>query len=244
MKVFLTLLFLASVMYPLVETYTIVPFESVDTNLPEAQEAIVSCHNNYRRNTNPPAANMLQMTYDVELAKMAKRWADKCFLNHSTADQRMLNGVATGENILFSRKCITWSDVCSVWHDECAFFEYGVGGTSKNEEYRHCTQIVWDSTHKIGCAVSQCPYKGNTVCFNVCNYSPAGNERKLLHVPYEKGEPCSKCPKYCDNKLCTNACKYQDTANNCKMGMATDFCEKDIYQQCNATCICRDSRIY
>jgi hypothetical protein len=61
----------------------------------------------------------------------------------------------------------------------------------------HFTQIIRDSTMRIGCAVGIIPYQGNQMTYTVCNYSYGNLDGKA----YKSGPPASECktgpnPKY------------------------------------------------
>ncbi|XGW11361.1 hypothetical protein V3C99_012677 [Haemonchus contortus] len=55
-------------------------------------------------------------------------------------------------------------------------FDRGVG---------HYTQVAWQSSDKIGCAVEWCP----TMTLVACEYNPAGN--RINHYIYDIGDPCT-----------------------------------------------------
>ena len=70
----------------------------VGTGLTDGQKAsIVSAHNSLRSKVatgaegrgspgpQPPAADMMEMTWDDELASVAQRWADQCQFGHDTS---------------------------------------------------------------------------------------------------------------------------------------------------------------
>jgi len=141
------------------------------------------------------AANMMQLTWDDELANIAQRWADQCTFGHD--GERSVSRFAVGQNVheqsLFNDKPFDYKSAIESWYSE-------VGKVDKNlaEFYRfnsgtgHYTQIVWGETTKIGCGAIT--YKRDSFFRKslVCNYGKAGN---FINTPmYATGNPCSKCP--------------------------------------------------
>ena len=80
----------------------------------------------------------------------------------------------------------------------------------------HYTQMVWASTHKIGCGYTSYKRGRFVKKFIVCNYGKAGN---LLRAPmYQVGRPCSKCSSNTCSKnfpgLCTVSGETGFTTSN------------------------------
>ena len=73
------------------------------------KNVIVSLHNKFRSQValgqesrglpgpQPPAANMLEMTWDNELAAVAQRWADQCQFGHDSI--RDVSRFRVGQNV-------------------------------------------------------------------------------------------------------------------------------------------------
>nr|CDJ98467.1 SCP extracellular domain containing protein [Haemonchus contortus] len=148
----------------------------------------------------PKAAKMMKMGYSCDVEKSMMSWLDQCQWGHSSIEN-------VGENIYMTTKTkenMTVSAIKSTtaWFDELkdkgvgqaniltdAVFGRGVG---------HYTQMVWQSSTKLGCGVKWC----NHMTFAGCQYVKQGNW--FDEAIYEKGEPCSKCkcPKCkCDVKV-------------------------------------------
>ncbi|XP_063824561.1 venom allergen 3-like [Ostrinia nubilalis] len=180
------------------------------------KQAIVDAHNRLRQSvalgqvsSQPPAANMMEMVWDEELAATAQRWADQCTTEHDRASQREVGRFAVGQNL-----AATWTtrppsdpvdsqpDFASqinAWFDEVHIFGYrpisGVHGTG------HYSQLVWGETSHVGCGFSfyYDPTRGYTKLY-ICNYGPGGN---VIGVkPYEKGYPS------CSSYGLSNSVKY------------------------------------
>jgi hypothetical protein len=58
-----------------------------------------------------------------------------------------------------------------MWVQEARSFNPASGGCAPGAVCGHYTQVVWRSTHLVGCGMVSCG--GSEVW--VCNYSPAGN---------------------------------------------------------------------
>ncbi|CAJ0602553.1 unnamed protein product [Cylicocyclus nassatus] len=146
----------------------------------------------------PSAAKMFKLKYDCDVEKHAVKHAAKCVFQHS-------NDSDFGENIYMRwpayGKVRAAKDASRSWFEELA--QNGVGKSLKftkellNRGVGHYTQMIWQSTKVIGCAVVNCP----KMSLVVCNYKKAGNI--LNSKIYETGAPCSKCPGGCSEGLCT-----------------------------------------
>ncbi|XP_067856129.1 glioma pathogenesis-related protein 1-like [Heptranchias perlo] len=183
---------------------------SIDIDNEDFIKECVSAHNFYRSRVNPPASNMLYMSWDRILAKAALEWSKNCKFEHNSALKvpGKLHPVFTpvGENIYVTTgSTLKVNSAITSWYNEVNAYAYdsrrctGVCG--------HYTQLVWASSYKVGCAAHTCPSgiagfsaAGSTIF--VCDYGPAGNYPTR---PYLKGKECSKCFKdRCENKLCRN----------------------------------------
>lgn len=58
------------------------------------------------------------------------------------------------------------------WFTEKDDFVYG--SLNQTEVVGHYTQLVWATSHKVGCGIAKCKSKeGNGIFFNyICNYCP------------------------------------------------------------------------
>ncbi|XP_043943910.1 glioma pathogenesis-related protein 1 isoform X2 [Protopterus annectens] len=188
---------------------------SSETVLPDIdnQSFINECvqtHNYYRSRVNPPASNMRYMTWDHALAKTARAWARKCQFKHNihlqTPGKVHPEFSPVGENLWAGAPVPSFNASMAVknWYDEVKDYDYASRACSK--VCGHYTQVVWDESYKVGCAVQKCSSISGTNMKNgaifVCNYGPAGNYPRR---PYSKGRPCSAC----SNELCRNGlCSY------------------------------------
>ncbi|XP_023666758.2 glioma pathogenesis-related protein 1-like [Paramormyrops kingsleyae] len=164
----------------------------------------VSAHNKHRSRVTPPASDMMYMTWDETLAKVAQDWASRCIFDHNPLLQMPYklhpSFKAVGENIWRGWPVSIFSvePAVQLWVDEVQHYTYmtkkctGVCG--------HYTQVVWAKSYKVGCAVHVCSGNPQFAIF-VCDYGDAGNF--VGRYPYQQGTPCSSCPgKKCWSNLC------------------------------------------
>ncbi|NWS23886.1 GLIP1 protein, partial [Polioptila caerulea] len=168
-----------------------------DIRDPEFIEACVRIHNELRSRVDPPASNMLYMSWDPDLAKTAKAWAKKCMFKHNVhlKERGKVHPRFSfaGENIWTgSVSVFTVRVALNSWYNELEFYDYGTKSCSK--VCGHYTQVVWATSYKVGCAVQFCPVVAYISIRNaahfVCNYGPPGNYPVR---PYKTGEACSQC---------------------------------------------------
>uniref|UniRef100_A0A8C5P3D0 Cysteine-rich secretory protein 3 n=1 Tax=Jaculus jaculus TaxID=51337 RepID=A0A8C5P3D0_JACJA len=211
----------------------------LSTTLRKVQQEIVNKHNALRRSVSPSASDMLKMEWSAESAARAQQWANRCIYGHSSREFRKIN-ISCGENLYMSSRPIPWSQAIQSWYDEHNNFEYAVGPKPTNAVVGHYTQIVWNTSFRVGCAIAYCPQQFLKF-FMVCHYCPAGNQLRRLYRPYTKGEPCAKCPNHCDNGLCTNSCDKEDVYSNCSDLKKSLSCDNTMVKEsCKATCNCED----
>uniref|UniRef100_A0ACB8GFJ1 Uncharacterized protein n=2 Tax=Sphaerodactylus townsendi TaxID=933632 RepID=A0ACB8GFJ1_9SAUR len=132
----------------------------------------------------------------------------------------------------------SWSNVIQVWSNGNSNFKYGVGAIDPKKSIGGYTQMIWYNSYLIGCGVAYCPDKPYPY-FYVCQYCPAGNIQDQMATPYKNGTPCGDCPNNCENKLCTNPCKYVDHFTNCPQMKKLFSCKEQLLvENCQALCNC------
>jgi uncharacterized protein YkwD len=121
-------------------------------------QSILEAHNSYRaKHCVPP------LTWSTELAASAQMWANRCDFNHDYQPPH-------GENLfLGTARAYPPQSVVGSWYEEISEYDYGRPDFS--EATGHFTQLVWQRTKQIGCAVALC---GRDNLW-VCRYSPHGN---------------------------------------------------------------------
>ncbi|XP_033888200.3 GLIPR1-like protein 1 [Acipenser ruthenus] len=179
----------------------------------------VTVHNQLRSQVNPPASDMLYMTWDEALAKTAKAWARTCQFSHNIylkqAGKVHPTFTPVGENIWVGAPSSTFSVSAAIekWYDEVKDYRYNDRSCSR--VCGHYTQVVWAKSYKVGCAVHICPsgitgFNTNSIpdpTIFVCNYGDAGN---FPTHPYSSGPECRNCPgETCENKLCKKQTRDQ-----------------------------------
>ncbi|NXJ79994.1 GRPL2 protein, partial [Trogon melanurus] len=145
-------------------------------------------------------------TWDAALARTAKAWANKCIFKHNIhldkKHQSHPNFTSIGENIwIGSHQLFGVADAVKSWYDEVKFSTFAEQKCTK--VCSHYIQVVWDYSHKIGCAVTFCKKVAgipNAANF-ICNYLPGIDSSR---PPYLEGSSCSTCEKEdtCEKKLC------------------------------------------
>lgn len=192
------------------------------------KQTIVDAHNRLRQSvalgqvsSQPPAANMMEMVWDDELAATAQRWADQCTPAHDRAAQREVGRFPVGQNL-----AATWTTrppseqadsepdfmkQINAWFDEVHIFGFkpinGGHGTG------HYSQLVWGETSQVGCGYTfyYDPSRGYTKLY-VCNYGPGGNV--IGSNPYEKGRPSCSAYGLADSRKYSGLCSASYTATS------------------------------
>lgn len=170
---------------------------------------ITRLHNTYRQKVKN-ALYMHKVTWDDEVAMVAKKWAENCNLNHDQISARFIPGrFSVGQNIAMgaANSKRNWTSIVDLWYNEKSSFTYG--GSNQLGQVGHYTQLVWADTYLVGCGFALC---GNTP-FYVCDYGPSGNIGQHDR-PYQSGTStglldCGGISCYGDRKLtqsCTCAC--------------------------------------
>nr|XP_020646297.1 uncharacterized protein LOC110077519 [Pogona vitticeps] len=211
---------------------------SVSKMTPEKQKEILDAFNAIRRDVKPTAANMLKMTWSDEATETASRWASKCQFRNSPIEERMVGGFACGETLSQTVTANSWTDIIKLWSKSKTNFKYGIGPVDPRKSIYTYTQLIWYNSHKVGCAVAYCPKNTFPYLF-LCHYCPSGNAQDKIATPYKEGLPCADCPSDCDNKLCTKACEYMNSHNQCQDLKDRFSCESGFMNDfCKATCKC------
>ncbi|XP_078137743.1 glioma pathogenesis-related protein 1 [Sander vitreus] len=169
-------------------------------------------HNWARSSVSPSASDMLYMTWDEGLAITARAWARHCVFEHNTylKDVHRVHPTfsSVGENIWagYPPSSFDVQGAITSWVNENQ--DYNYKSNVCTAVCGHYTQVVWASTHKVGCAAQLCPNGVKNTKFAskegvlfVCNYATAGNVNRRR--PYEhQGASCSGCKGNCVENLC------------------------------------------
>lgn len=127
--------------------------------------AAVDAHNKYRERHGAPPVR-----WDDGLAAGAQAWADNCYFEHARTGY--------GENL---GQGPSLEGTLEQMYNENTLYNYD--NPRYSTDTGHFTQIVWNRTDSIGCAVKQCssitsqdnPKGGRPGNVWVCRYNPAGN---------------------------------------------------------------------
>lgn len=146
------------------------------TGEPAELAGTTEAHNVVRRGVGVP-----DLVWDDALADVARRWAERCvdndppagLVDHNDGRSDDYPGYV-GENIYASTGTARGPAAVQAWADEVADYDYANNTCAPNRVCGHYTQVVWDTTERVGCAVHRCAGLRfpNTI---VCNYSPGGN---------------------------------------------------------------------
>ncbi|GAB4126750.1 MAG: hypothetical protein OHK0045_06340 [Raineya sp.] len=146
-----------------------------DDKEPENMRGITERHNYWRRELGLPP-----LKWSNKLAQVAQNWANKlkakgCKMEHSSTKY--------GENLYWSygKKSLP-QEAVDAWASEKKDFNFEK--LECNKEWYVCghyTQLIWENTKSVGCAVAYC---GSSTEIWVCNYEPAGNV--VGQKPYKK----------------------------------------------------------
>ncbi|MEN0063613.1 MAG: CAP domain-containing protein [Myxococcota bacterium] len=130
----------------------------------------VAAHNAVRASAQPPPVPALgPLTWDPELAEVARNWAEGCRFVHSQTS-------GLGENLYAASWAATIQEAVDSWAAEDAWYDYDTNSCSN--VCGHYTQIVWRDTQRVGCGFADCPVIEGTNFggrYWVCNYDPPGN---------------------------------------------------------------------
>ncbi|PKU35715.1 peptidase inhibitor hypothetical protein [Limosa lapponica baueri] len=166
----------------------------------EEKQIILDGHNKYRSQVSPPAMDMLKMTWDTELEAFAQAYAEKCIWDHNKERGRR------GENLFAMAPTLDLEFAVEDWNAEEKYYNLTTTTCVPGQMCGHYTQVVWASTHQIGCGSKFCEkiegIETEDMYLLVCNYYPPGNMKG--RKPYKEGPSCSQCPegRVCVNSLC------------------------------------------
>ncbi|KAJ7332932.1 hypothetical protein JRQ81_015112 [Phrynocephalus forsythii] len=175
----------------------------------EDKKLIVDLHNQYRSKVDPPASDMLKMSWDPALEAFAKDYATKCIWEHNKERGRR------GENLFAMSGDLDVTAIVENWHDEYQYYNISTLACQEGQMCGHYTQVVWARSERVGCGTVFCKTIENLndtdMHLVVCNYEPPGNVKGKK--PYEEGKPCSMCPDgySCEDSLCASSADEETT---------------------------------
>jgi pathogenesis-related protein 1 len=147
-------------------------------NLTSGEQAeMVAAHNEWRREV-----NVSPLIWSAPLADTAQAYADK--LKAARGCNPVHGGAKRlGENLYWASalkysggttkaQTITPTQVANAWGSEKANYNYSTNTCARGKACGHYTQMVWESTDKVGCGKAVCRDDSQVW---VCNYKPSGN---------------------------------------------------------------------
>ncbi|KAL3319874.1 hypothetical protein Ciccas_001449 [Cichlidogyrus casuarinus] len=120
----------------------------------------------------PADPTMKDLKWDDKLAKTAAVLANKCKMEHDKAEDRKTpNYEYVGQNLAAGPQV---DQFVGMWYGEYKDYTYKSNSCVPGKMCGHYTQVVWDSTTHVGCAVKKCPRTSSFQYGNflVCNYGP------------------------------------------------------------------------
>ncbi|ESN95913.1 hypothetical protein HELRODRAFT_178828 [Helobdella robusta] len=205
----------------------------------EERLAFLVAHNGHRNSTTPPASDMRKMYYSSELEKSAQEWSNTCQFKHGNPSWITMKYINVGQNIWMGSEGYSIESMVGAWAAEKSSYTFSTNDCATDAECGHYTQVVWASSFKVGCGMTQCANYGDNI-ITVCNYLEAGNY--VGEKPYSQGTACSGCPTTaptCSSNLC--AIKNNDCSKvepSCTITDATNcLCDNSAYMLSNTTTV-------
>lgn len=136
------------------------------------RETMLDMHNEARADVRMPP-----LSWDPVLAKAAESYARELARRGVFEHSKQPAGpAAQGENLWTgTRGAYRYEEMAQHWIDERRDFVNGpvpnISRTGKFGDVGHYTQIVWNGTVRVGCAIAS----NRRDEYLVCRYSPAGN---------------------------------------------------------------------
>jgi len=168
------------------------------------KKQILDYHNKLRsalargRTRQPGASDMLQLSWDEELAWEAQAHADTCRWGHDCSSCRRLQRWRAGQNLYQSYSTqfsnTNWKKALDAWFwDEINLFPVSsVYRYRHTSETGHFSQMAWAKTSRVGCGLTEYRTNNWVAKYYVCNYGEGGN---VITLPvYSTGPACSRCP--------------------------------------------------
>ncbi|XP_050029088.2 venom allergen 5-like [Dermacentor andersoni] len=205
--------------YNATHTMCMEPYQKCTTYYSEtalSNVTVLWIHNHYRSYVAlgqlanfPPAADMLQLRWDDDLAEVADARGRRCVGSAGISftdyyEQRWTADFPrVGQNLLAQRSknatpAVTWEHVVRDWFHQ--FTDYPtdqVGSHQRPKGTDAFSQVVWARTYAVGCSYTRSEVPAlapeSKVFLYVCNYGPEGGE--VGKPLYQAGAPCSRCPE-------------------------------------------------
>merc|ERR1712178_158359 len=192
------------------------------------RSALLDAHNNWRAKAargeltdSVKARKMETMYWDKELENHSKEYSKLCIWDHSQPQGFDQLGYSYGENLyITSRLNIdNLEQAVDSWATEHLDYNHFTGECVAGKMCGHYTQVVWEDTTRVGCAITECEsvqgisFGGSLI---VCQYYTSGNYYGEL--PYHSGETAESCDSYNNDYagLCGNENSICENENRCR----------------------------
>ena len=127
-------------------------------------EQMLNAHNKWRNTVNVPP-----LRWSPDLANYAQEWANKLLRENKFEHRR---NSSYGENLAAaSGQQLSPERVVDMWGNEVRDYNYNNNSCQPGKMCGHYTQVVWESTREVGCAMA----RNSDREVWVCNYNPPGN---------------------------------------------------------------------
>uniref|UniRef100_A0A1B6JRI5 SCP domain-containing protein n=1 Tax=Homalodisca liturata TaxID=320908 RepID=A0A1B6JRI5_9HEMI len=176
------------------------------------RKKILNLHNKLRQKVargeedgQPPAADMMKLSWNNEAEDIAQRWSERCQKGHDSC-RIMMDGTSAGQNVAAltsntSDRTVTVTRCFNSWYEEVKYVtnstiyrfnsSYDDNGTAIGDY----TALVNSKTKQIGCGYVE-RFAEKEVLHDVilvCNYVPSGNV--LNEAVYKEGDHSTACPE-------------------------------------------------
>ncbi len=130
------------------------------------------------------------LTWNAKLADHAKAWSQALAVSDMMEHSVAAANADEGENLWFGTKGdFTLEEMVGYFIDEGKLFKKGlvpdISTTARWEDVGHYTQLIWQDTREVGCAVTSNQRRDVLVC----RYAPAGNVTGQR--VYDYGQPAA-----------------------------------------------------
>ncbi|XP_033634643.1 uncharacterized protein LOC117295946 isoform X2 [Asterias rubens] len=163
----------------------------------------LSLHNLFRRDVDPPAANMPKLGWSSYLARLAELWSRHCIVGYGlplTLNPLTYSGQIL-QNIWAGGRNGSIEDALSSWFKEGNYYNFKTRACYRANGCKNYLTMVSAYVHEVGCGLSYCNDDVIVVCYyGARNYK----SHELLYTP---GKPCSQCGafEWCDSGLCRSS---------------------------------------
>uniref|UniRef100_A0A5K3F7L7 SCP domain-containing protein n=1 Tax=Mesocestoides corti TaxID=53468 RepID=A0A5K3F7L7_MESCO len=181
----------------------------------QEREYILKLHTDLREQVDPPASNMLMLSYSFELEKLANAHVARCTSSSPDGQkQPEYNGLGLVTKVGEQNKLSSFEELSILNHER---LQYDYETNSCKEWCYFYKQAVWANNSEIGCAKHSCISGDNGKSYRyrvACLYRYTGNIIKAL--PYERGESCTRCPKkyVCEQNQCAKQSAQRSTSSS------------------------------